>query len=148
MQIVELDMAQHSGGWKPEIGQETQDLLHHFKDKLDQAGRDNLIETTSRILGQCVPASGPAASTTGLVIGYVQSGKTMSFTTVASMAVDNGYPVIIVITGTSNPLYDQSANRLERDLRLDSRLEQEMAALPGAKSFGRYSNCTNPERLE
>ncbi len=45
----------------------------------------------------------------------------MSFTTVAAMAVDNGYLIVIVITGTSNPLYGQSANRLERDLRLDTR---------------------------
>ncbi len=68
--------------------------------------------------GKCIPPQGPADSTTGLVLGYVQSGKTMSFTTVAALARDNGYPMVIVITGISNPLLDQSTRRLEQDLRL------------------------------
>lgn len=32
---------------------------------------------------------------TGLVVGYVQSGKTLSFTTVIGLARDNGFPLII-----------------------------------------------------
>jgi hypothetical protein len=42
----------------------------------------------------------------------------MSFTTVAALARDNSYPVVIVITGISNPLLAQSTRRLEQDLRL------------------------------
>lgn len=124
IQLIELNMASSGGGWVPAIGQETEDLLEHFKGKLDEAGSENLIESTTRILGQCAPTVGPATTATGLVVGYVQSGKTMSFTTVAAMAVDNGYPVVIVITGTSNDLYRQSAQRLEEDLRLHSRLDR------------------------
>ena len=56
--------------------------------------------------------------TTGLVLGQVQSGKTLSFTAVAAMARDNGYRVVIVITGTTTTLLDQSVNRLRRDLGL------------------------------
>lgn len=119
-QLVELNMPSING-WIPVVGQETEDLLSHFQGKLDNAGRQNLIESTTRILGQCAPTVGPPTTRTGLVIGYVQSGKTMSFTTVAAMAVDNGYPVVIVITGTSTPLYNQSAERLEQDLRLNVR---------------------------
>jgi len=148
IQIVELNMAPNDGGWIPEIGQETQDLLQHFKGKLDQAGQENLIESTTRIIGQCAPVHGPATTTTGLVIGYVQSGKTMSFTSVAAMAVDNGYPVVIVITGTSNPLYSQSANRLERDLRLDSRLDRKWQHFqePKASDSSRIAQVLNDWR--
>ena len=77
-----------------------------------------MIAEATNILSKCIPPHGPSESTTGLVLGYVQSGKTMSFTTVAALARDNSYPMVIVITGVSNPLLDQSTRRLEQDLRL------------------------------
>jgi hypothetical protein len=54
------------------------------------------------------------------VLGQVQSGKTLSFTAVAAVARDNGYRLVIVITGTTTTLLDQSVNRLRRDLGLDA----------------------------
>jgi hypothetical protein len=84
-------------------------------------GRDSgerIVAEATSILSKCIPPQGPGQPTTGLVLGYVQSGKTMSFTTVAALARDNSYPVVIVITGISNPLLDQSTRRLEQDLRL------------------------------
>lgn len=121
---IELDMTTGNNQWQPVIGQETSDLLDHFGTKLDDAGRRNLVQSTQRILEQCAATVGEPTTSTGLVVGYVQSGKTMSFTTVTTMAVDNGYPVVIVITGISNNLYRQSAERLERDLRLNSRQDR------------------------
>lgn len=119
-QLVELNMHTNNA-WTPAVGQETGDLLSHFQGKLDDAAQQSLINSTTRILGQCAPTVGAPTTKTGLVIGYVQSGKTMSFTTLAAMAVDNGYPVVIVITGISKELYNQSAERLEQDLRLNVR---------------------------
>jgi hypothetical protein len=58
---------------------------------------------------------------TGLIVGHIQSGKTVSFTTVAALCRDNGYGLVIVVTGTSTPLSRQSVTRLERDLRLQTR---------------------------
>lgn len=43
----------------------------------------------------------------------------MSFETVAALARDNGFHMVIVVTGTSNPLFDQSTGRLRADLNLD-----------------------------
>jgi hypothetical protein len=121
-ELIELDLRPSSGGWNPFRGQETEDLLAHFREShLDETGQHNLIESTARILRQCAPSNEPESRRTGLVVGYVQSGKTMSFTTVAAMAVDNGYPVVIVITGLSTDLYNQSAARLEMDLRFSQR---------------------------
>lgn len=107
--------------WQPVEGQETVDLLQHFGSKLDADARQSLVESTANILGRCVSPAGQDATNTGLVVGYVQSGKTMSFTTLAAMAADNGFPLIIVITGTTDLLFNQSAKRLENDLRMDSR---------------------------
>lgn len=102
--------------WLPLQGAEVRELVTHLA--LDRESGERLVSEATGILGKCIPPQGPAHSTTGLVLGYVQSGKTMSFTTVAALARDNGYPMVIVITGISNPLLDQSTRRLEQDLRL------------------------------
>jgi hypothetical protein len=102
--------------WLPLQGAEVRELVTHLDLGLESSER--LVSEATGILSKCIPPQGPADSTTGLVLGYVQSGKTMSFTTVAALARDNGYPMVIVITGISNPLLDQSTRRLEQDLRL------------------------------
>src|SRR5579862_1050113 len=102
--------------WIPDrSGVEVRELIAHLA--LDNTSSDRVVEEATGIISKCIPPQGPADSTTGLVLGYVQSGKTMSFTTVAALARDNGYPMVIVITGISNPLLDQSTRRLEQDLR-------------------------------
>jgi hypothetical protein len=54
------------------------------------------------------------------VLGQVQSGKTMSFTGVTALARDNGFRMVIVITGISVQLLGQSVERLATDLGLNS----------------------------
>src|SRR2546425_445852 len=98
--------------WVPRIGDETLALLDQLC--LPPASRTQLVEEAASVLGRCQPPSETAGHTTGLVVGYVQSGKTMSFTTVAALARDNGYRLIVVISGTTKPLFGQSADRLER----------------------------------
>ena len=47
---------------------------------------------TTDILNHCNPHDATQAQeTTHLVVGYVQSGKTMSFTGLTALALDNGY---------------------------------------------------------
>jgi hypothetical protein len=53
----------------------------------------------------------------GLVVGYVQSGKTANMTAVMAKAVDAGYKFIIVLAGLTNSLRKQTQARLEGDLR-------------------------------
>lgn len=52
----------------------------------------------------------------GLVMGYVQSGKTANFTAVIAQAVDVGYDLIIVLTGGSKTLRAQTHARMWGDL--------------------------------
>ncbi|MFD9573833.1 Z1 domain-containing protein [Streptomyces sp. NPDC059982] len=52
----------------------------------------------------------------GLVVGYVQSGKTANFTGVMAKAVDAGYRLIIVLGGTLNMLRAQTQRRLDMEL--------------------------------
>lgn len=82
-------------------------------------GEDSVLVIAQRILGRCHPPESPPGNRTGLVVGYVQSGKTMSFETVIALARDNGYGLVILLAGTKNILLDQSQDRLIKDLGID-----------------------------
>jgi hypothetical protein len=101
------------GRWRPIRGPEALSLLER---KLPTSQHDRVLDESARILAQCLPPSSREGGRTGLVMGYVQSGKTMSFTTVAALARDNGYPLVIVLAGTTNNLVDQNETRLKDDL--------------------------------
>jgi Z1 domain len=109
------DGANQPRGWDPVPGLETAGLT------LPQGARDQIVEEARRILRRCVPPTAAAQTQTGLAVGYVQSGKTTSFTTVAALARDNGYRLVIVIAGTKENLFFQNRDRLIRALRLESR---------------------------
>lgn len=82
-------------------------------------GENSVLHIAQRILGRCHPPASPPGRRTGLVVGYVQSGKTMSFETVIALARDNGYGLVILLAGTKNILLDQSEDRLIKDLGID-----------------------------
>ncbi|MBU7586759.1 MAG: hypothetical protein KAF91_28520 [Nostoc sp. TH1S01] len=118
--IQENDLSQL---WFPVIGEETQALLNHLG-LPDEESRTRIQNEAIEVIRRCVPPVSPSGSKTGLVTGYVQSGKTMSFTTVAALACDNGYRMVIVIGGTKTNLFKQSNDRLKKDLRLDTRSDR------------------------
>lgn len=112
--------------WVPEKKDITEDFLRSkskdpngpsYEDLTN--GANSVLQEAQRILGRCLPPTDPAGRETGLVVGYVQSGKTMSFETVISLARDNGYGLVIVLAGTKNNLRDQSEDRLKKDLGID-----------------------------
>ncbi|MBA3744495.1 Z1 domain-containing protein [Sporichthya sp.] len=53
----------------------------------------------------------------GLVVGYVQSGKTTNFTAVIAKAADVGYKLVIVLSGIHNGLRRQTQERLDQQLK-------------------------------
>ncbi|GAA3594904.1 Z1 domain-containing protein [Kribbella ginsengisoli] len=55
-------------------------------------------------------------ATRGLVVGYVQSGKTTNFTAVMAKAADRGYKLFIVLAGVHNGLRRQTQARLVQQL--------------------------------
>jgi hypothetical protein len=123
-EIVEiLSSAQHGNAqWSPIVGAETLDLLDHLK--LSESNKQTLQTEALSVLSRCIPPSTPNGKETGLVIGYVQSGKTMSFTTVAALACDNNFRLIIIFTGITRNLFEQSRDRLKQDLRIVERTDR------------------------
>ena len=76
---------------------------------------DRIKNSTVNILKNCISPvfeNEQNEQNTGLVLGYVQSGKTLSFTSLISLASDNNYKIVVVIAGTTNILLDQTNDRL------------------------------------
>jgi len=88
---------------------------------LDQNGwSQNVVQSvddaTDRILEQLPHPSKESFDIRGLVLGYVQSGKTANYTALIAKAADAGYRLIIVLSGIDNGLRLQTQNRLKREL--------------------------------
>lgn len=123
-------LADHSDDW-PIVGSETMALqdMPHVRRLGDAA--EAVLQQARQILarsGRQHQAGAPQP--VALVTGYVQSGKTLSFTHVCTLARDNGFPLIIVITGISTNLFEQSSDRLTRDLRLSTRPDRKWLHVP------------------
>jgi hypothetical protein len=86
---------------------------------LPEISERRLIENTVRILERTELLNGEKSANCQLVVGEVQSGKTMSFTALIALAHENGFPLVIVLAGTKNQLLMQTKDRLVRDLRAD-----------------------------
>ncbi len=52
----------------------------------------------------------------GLVLGAVQSGKTASMLAVSALAIDEGFNVVVLVSGTRVSLWRQTLDRAVRDL--------------------------------
>lgn len=103
---MEIEILNNSDTFTPEVGERTSELVPRIGSKMSAGERDTLISETVKILGFCSnPHLKQNQSITNLVVGYVQSGKTMSFTTLSALASDNGFRVIIYLAGTKNKAY-------------------------------------------
>jgi hypothetical protein len=73
-------------------------------------------EASSKILSVMSPPGRIEFSTRGLVLGYVQSGKTTSFMSLIAKAADRGYRVFIVLSGITDNLRSQTQGRVDEVL--------------------------------
>lgn len=101
----------------PAIGERTMAFMNS-QDKLDEEGKLTIIEEAQDILSHCI-LPGNQESITNIAVGYVQSGKTLSFTTLTALAADNNWRIIIYLTGTKTNLKNQTSSRLRSDLLIE-----------------------------
>ena len=116
------------------IGERTQTFISGLKHKLNEDEANTLVEESAKILTKCMSSE---KGVTGLAFGYVQSGKTMSFTALTTLAADNGIDIIVFLAGTKNNLLDQTKERLYKDLKLNSRKNSKL-----------YRIFSNPEQKD
>lgn len=77
---------------------------------------ESLDESSTRIVSLLNHPQEKTFRSRGLVVGYVQSGKTTNFTSVIAKAADRGYKLVIVLSGIHNGLRRQTQRRLEQQL--------------------------------
>lgn len=110
-----------SDRWMPVEGEAFTNMVRAHE-ALSEDEKEQLTEETFSILRECVDPT-KTETNTGLVIGYVQSGKTLSFTSLAALARDNQYRLVILLAGTTNNLVEQSYSRLKDDLNIEGARE-------------------------
>lgn len=76
-----------------------------------------LDATSTEVVSLLEDPSQAAFRGRGMVVGYVQSGKTANMLAVIAKAVDAGYRFIIILAGLTNALRRQTQGRFETDLR-------------------------------
>jgi hypothetical protein len=92
---------------------------HHYEATLRKSGHlaeetlKELESSTTRILNLCPPPSRGTFQSRALVMGHVQSGKTTNFLGLAAKAADENYRLIVILSGMTNNLRDQTQSRLQ-----------------------------------
>lgn len=84
-----------------------QDLLT----KMDPTDAERVTAKARELLEEL-----PSGNRQGLLLGLVQSGKTVAIATSVAMAADNDYSCFIVLTSDNTWLYNQTVERLKTDL--------------------------------
>ena len=111
--------------WAPWYDEDRRRAHHFYWDgyrrvlerRLDPDAVASIDSATTEIVGRLADPSGSRPyQSKGLVVGHVQSGKTANFTGVIAKAVDAGYRLIIVLTGTVEILRSQTQRRLDMEL--------------------------------
>lgn len=76
------------------------------------------LELTSLDLVSRIPEpdAAPLFQQRGLVIGYIQSGKTAAMAALIARAADQGYKLFIVLAGLMNDLRSQTQKRLDQEI--------------------------------
>lgn len=77
----------------------------------------SIDNTTNKVMNAIAdPNEKMAIERKGMVIGYVQSGKTAHYIGVINKAIDAGYKIIIVLAGMHNNLRAQTQSRIDEEV--------------------------------
>jgi len=77
----------------------------------------SIDNTTNKIMNVIAdPNKKAVIERKGMVIGYIQSGKTAHYIGVINKAIDAGYKIIIVLAGMHNNLRSQTQSRIDEEV--------------------------------
>ena len=81
---------------------------------------DNIIKNSKDVLSKSInpklPVNEGRLSSKNICLGYIQSGKTTSMEAVSCMARDNGFKLIIILSGHVINLANQTRDRVYKSL--------------------------------
>lgn len=104
---------------------------------------DDVLDTLTDLLGD--PSRDVTYNRRGLIIGDVQSGKTSNYTGLICKAVDSGYKVIVLLTGTIEKLRQQTQQRIDEGfVGADSDAMMKQKPDQVVIGVGRYDSSIRP----
>lgn len=92
------------------------------KSSLKDSEVDQILSDSKRILSKCLDDKNLPNNQKGIVIGKIQSGKTLNYISLINLAFDNHYDIGVIFSGMDNEINDQTRQRIE-DCFNDSDLE-------------------------
>ncbi|MDB5937389.1 MAG: endonuclease, protein [Massilia sp.] len=95
---------------------------------------DSIEASSLRILRRLRRKTKGMSPVRGMVVGHVQSGKTASMAGLTAMAADQGWNVVIVLSGTLENLRLQTMRRLVKDLSHPGNLHWTVVERPSKDS--------------
>ena len=126
-ELVEFIKEIEPSGFKlfnPKIGKHSAHIYKNIKKSLQKTSLSpseslksakEQFKKAYEVFSCCNPEDTSKGDTNqGLVVGKVQSGKTTNFATLAAIAADNNYKIVIKILGTTHSLKDKNYQSLER----------------------------------
>ncbi|MDO6433130.1 Z1 domain-containing protein [Flavitalea sp. BT771] len=113
----------------------------------EKAGRiiRSIDEATRVIMRNLANPHRTEFSYKGLVVGYVQSGKTANFTALIAKAADAGYRLIIVLAGIHKVLRKQTQVRLDKELTGYKEVDTEENYIDPPGAAHRWTRLTTAE---
>lgn len=84
--------------------------------RLDGSDVGSIDNASTKVVARLPCPGDDGFSGRGLVLGYVQSGKTANFSAVITKAADAGYRLIVVMSGVTNSLRRQTQRRLSEEI--------------------------------
>jgi hypothetical protein len=111
--------------------------------QLPQIVIDEIDQSTDAILdGMSNPSETDNFEKKGLVIGYVQSGKTGNYVGLINKAIDVGYRFIVVLAGMHNNLRQQTQFRIDQGINGKQKINGEETAVGVGTLINRFDNQT------
>ena len=86
-------------------------------EKFDLNAIQSIDKASSKILALMDNPYKNVFKTKGLVLGYIQSGKTANFTALITKSADVGYKFFIILAGITNSLRKQTQERFDKDVK-------------------------------
>lgn len=117
------DREHETGGWYDGPSESDHIYWPHVKEVLrPNLGKalDDVDAASSKVMASLRPPGEPEINVKGLVLGYVQSGKTTNFISLMAKAADVGYRLIIVLAGMTDNLRRQTQERIDEQLVNDT----------------------------
>ncbi len=100
---------------------------------------ESIDAASTKVVGQLADPGIRNLCKKGMVVGFVQSGKTANYAAVIAKGADAGYRLFIVLAGVHNALRSQTQARLARDV-IGDRLDQWYQLTDTNHDFGDVKN--------